>query len=110
MNYPDAEGGSSAPAADVPCTDGHSKSKPPTRAERNPIRAIRRMCLACCGGSARLVEECPASTCALFRFRSGRNPYRTPRSGEPISAILERGTCLADTSEHDPREIDGGEA
>lgn len=45
-------------------------------ATRNPIKAIRRHCLDCSGGSARLVEECPAATCALFAFRLGVNPFR----------------------------------
>jgi hypothetical protein len=54
----------------------------PTPAQRNPIRAIRRHCIACSGGSARLVAECPSAECALFPFRSGRNPFRASAPGK----------------------------
>lgn len=107
MNYPDAAGGSSAPADNRPYTD---KTPGPTRAERNPIKAIRRHCLRCMGGSAVAVAECVSVECALWPFRTGKNPYRTHPSGEPTSAILERGRCLAGTSEHDPEADDGGDA
>lgn len=51
-----------------------------TTAPRNPLRAVRAHCLKCCGGSPRMVAECPSADCALFPFRMGRNPFRAPVS------------------------------
>lgn len=70
----------------------------PTPAQRNPIKAIRRNCLKCAGGSPRLVGECPSADCALFPFRSGRNPFRASapgkrqtRTGENLTPSAEGG-------------------
>ncbi len=50
------------------------------RSQSNPIKAIRRHCLACSGGSTIAVAECPSAVCALWPFRMGKNPYRHPAS------------------------------
>jgi hypothetical protein len=39
-----------------------------------PLRAARRHCLSCCGGSANEVRHCPASSCALWPYRFGKRP------------------------------------
>lgn len=44
--------------------------------QRNPLKAIRRFCVWCMGGSANAVEECTTSTCHLFKYRFGINPDR----------------------------------
>lgn len=49
-------------------------------AERNPLRAIRRMCLACCGNSVAMVADCPSIECPLFVWRLGKNPFRALRT------------------------------
>jgi len=50
------------------------------RKQRNPVKAIREMCIECMGGGAPygLIERCPSKECALYEFRFGRNPYRKP--------------------------------
>jgi hypothetical protein len=40
------------------------------------LKAIRRKCLECSGGSAAEVAGCMVSTCALYPFRMGKNPWR----------------------------------
>jgi len=44
-----------------------------------PLRAIRRNCLECVGGSWRLVETCASKTCNMYPFRFGSNPELAPR-------------------------------
>mgnify|MGYP000026498875 CR=1 FL=1 len=61
----------------------------PTAAQRNPMRAIRRHCLACCGGSAVSVTECPAAACALWAFRMGENPFRAPATEKQKAQALK---------------------
>jgi len=38
---------------------------------RTPLLAIRTFCLACMGGSAPLVMQCPSSTCRFHAYRCG---------------------------------------
>ena len=71
----------------------------PTPSQRNPLKAIRRHCINCSGGSPRAVEECPCSECALFSFRMGVNPFRKGASQKSISSILGQNTPLGDASE-----------
>lgn len=47
-----------------------------------PVKAIRKNCLACSGGSAVEVKECPMNTCPLYPFRFGKSPGRKPMSEE----------------------------
>ena len=46
---------------------------------KNPVKAIRAYCLGCCNGSLNEVNLCPAKNCELYKFRLGKNPYRTKR-------------------------------
>lgn len=46
----------------------------------NPMKAIRLKCLDCSGGSSNEVKECPCTTCALYPFRAGKNPFRQRRT------------------------------
>lgn len=39
-----------------------------------PIQAIRAKCLDCCCGQVNEVKLCPATGCALYPFRLGKNP------------------------------------
>lgn len=40
----------------------------------SPLKAVRRHCLDCCGGSANEVSLCAAKSCPLWPFRFGSNP------------------------------------
>lgn len=44
------------------------------------LKAIRRKCLDCSGGSPAEVAGCLVRDCALFPFRMGKNPWRAPPS------------------------------
>lgn len=59
---------------------------------RNPVKVIRAKCLDCCCGSAKEVEACPIVKCPLWRWRSGKNPFREKRelSEEQKAAARER--------------------
>ncbi len=39
--------------------------------ERRLLKAIRRKCLDCCGGSRKGVEECILMDCPLWEYRMG---------------------------------------
>lgn len=45
----------------------------------NPVKAIRAKCLDCSCDSIEEVKNCPITSCALYPFRFGKNPYRKPR-------------------------------
>jgi len=45
----------------------------------NPLKAIRKNCIECSGGSYLEVELCPCTTCPMYPFRFGKNPYRAKR-------------------------------
>ena len=48
--------------------------------QTNPVKAIREFCLeCCCCGSASAVRDCLSTSCALYAFRFGKNPYRAKR-------------------------------
>ena len=44
------------------------------------LKAIRRKCLDCSGGSKAEVADCLVRQCPLFPFRFGKNPWRPPPS------------------------------
>jgi hypothetical protein len=44
------------------------------------LKAIRRKCLDCSGGSHAEVADCLVRQCPLFPFRFGKNPWRAPAS------------------------------
>ena len=41
-----------------------------------PIKAIRKHCIECCGGSHKEVRECNRVDCHLYPYRMGINPRR----------------------------------
>ena len=54
-----------------------------------PMKAIRKFCLDCMGGSARLVRECPSLGCTFFECRFGK------KGGKKVKPIkLMRKYCL----------------
>lgn len=42
---------------------------------KNPLSAIRARCVQCCVGQLGEIKNCGATTCALWPFRLGENPY-----------------------------------
>ena len=40
-----------------------------------PLKAIRAKCLDCCCGNPYEVTHCPITSCALYIFRDGHNPF-----------------------------------
>ena len=63
------------------------------------LRAIRRKCLDCSGGSAAEVADCLVRNCALYPFRLGTNPWRPPVSEarrrsarEAVARLQKAGT------------------
>jgi len=53
-----------------------------------PLRAIRKNCIDCSGGSKQEVRGCKITDCPLYLYRFGRNPNRkgignsSPNSGK----------------------------
>jgi len=56
----------------------HSKVKKMT-----PLKAIRKKCHDCCGGSYKKIKYCPMQECPLHYYRLGHNPRRTGMGGNP---------------------------
>lgn len=58
----------------------------------SPLQAIKWRCLDCSGWSRNEVRLCPATTCANYPFRFGKNPGRVKRqlSEEQRAAAAER--------------------
>jgi len=46
----------------------------PFRLGRVSVKALRKHCLWCAGGSKEYVRECLTETCPLYIYRYGRNP------------------------------------
>lgn len=64
----------------------------PETSNKNPVKAIRKKCIECSGGSKSEVEKCVIPDCPLYPFRMGRNPFRTVRemSEEQKVAAIQR--------------------
>lgn len=45
-----------------------------------PVKAIRRNCLDCSGGSVSEVRNCEFTYCPLYPYRLGKNPNRKGNS------------------------------
>lgn len=54
--------------------------------------AIRAKCVDCCGGAPSEVRRCAMADCALWPFRMGTDPWRTPMSDDRREAARERLT------------------
>lgn len=48
-----------------------------------PVKAIRKKCVDCSGGSVKEVRECELLHCSLHPFRMGKNPNRRSRKKRP---------------------------
>ena len=87
------------------------RSTKPANYAKNPIRAIRRMCLECMGGSPNEVRDCVSASCPLFPFRLGRNPYRAPPTEKQTEArrqnAINHGWGTASTPENRRNAISG---
>jgi hypothetical protein len=59
------------------------------------LKAIRRKCLDCSGGSHAEVADCLVTNCALFPFRLGKNPWRAPASEAQRQASRRNVATLA---------------
>lgn len=46
----------------------------------SPLKAIRAKCLECSGDQSYEVRKCVVYKCALYPFRFGKSPYRSPRN------------------------------
>lgn len=58
----------------------------PPRPQLTPLKAIRKHCLACMGGSRKEVAACTAApdsthSCTLWVYRMGHNPRRAGIGG-----------------------------
>lgn len=60
------------------------------------LRAVRGKCLDCSGGSHAEVAACLVTTCQLYPFRLGANPWRPERSDaqqEASRRALAKAKC-----------------
>ena len=59
------------------------------------LKAIRRKCLDCSGGSLTEIADCLVQQCPLFPFRLGKNPWRAPVSEAQREASRRNVATLA---------------
>ena len=80
-------------------------------AKLTPLKAIRKQCVSCMGGSPRLVADCPGRDCPLYPYRMGRIPEGADRGllGIIRKYCLECGGsaqevkgCQGDTAPYEP--------
>jgi len=74
------------------------------------LRAIRRKCLDCSGGSHAEVADCKVHQCTLFPFRYGKNPWRPPVSESQRQASRKNVAARQPRENHgvQPSEVGGG--
>lgn len=53
---------------------GHGKDLSRGAVKNSKLKAIRKECLNCMGGSSGFVKDCESFNCALWPFRLGKNP------------------------------------
>ena len=58
----------------------------------SPLKAIRAKCLNCCCDQPGEVKNCTSTSCSLYDFRMGKNPFRKKReyTDEERQAMRER--------------------
>lgn len=61
-------------------------------ARLTPMKAIRTKCLDCCCGQANEVKLCTATQCPLYEYRSGHNPNRQGKGGNPNIGECRKNT------------------
>ena len=49
----------------------------------SPVKAIKKYCLECSGGSPKFRELCNIEDCPLYPYRLGKNPNRKNIGGRP---------------------------
>ncbi len=49
-----------------------------------PIKAIRKKCLDCSGGSSKEVDLCPIKDCNLYPYRYGKRPETAKGQGKKV--------------------------
>ena len=47
---------------------------------KSPLKAIKKNCLECCGDNQNEVKLCTATSCPLYSFRLGKNPFRKKKT------------------------------
>ena len=58
---------------------------------KNPVKAIRELCLECCCGNRAEVKSCLATRCPHYAFRFGKNHYiKRDLTDEQKSAMRDR--------------------
>lgn len=61
----------------------------------SPLKAIRAFCIECNCGQVYEVTRCPCTSCPLYEFRHGKNPYRkrelTEEQRKQLVERLSRG-------------------
>lgn len=62
---------------------------------RQPVlKTIRHKCLDCCAGNKGEVAKCVSTTCPLWPYRKGTNPFRKPRTRAQVHASKRQGAKL----------------
>lgn len=62
---------------------------------RNPMTAIRAKCVYCSNGQLKEVAECRVTSCPLYPFRMGENPFNK----KTRERLMRDGVIAADDSE-----------
>lgn len=70
-----------------------------------PIKAIRKHCLDCMGGSWVQVKRCDNAMCPLLEFRFGKNPARMGRKLSPEHPFLQKKNLLTRGFTKDHRRV-----
>lgn len=71
----------------------------------NPIKAIKAKCMDCCCGSLKEVRICPCTDCALWPFRSGKNPYRKKIELSDEQMEVRRTTMLKNRDKFSVKKV-----
>lgn len=49
-----------------------------------PLKAIRLMCIDCCGGNRKAPKDCTSASCPLYQFRTGKRPKSKKATETPL--------------------------
>jgi len=55
---------------------------------RSPLKAIRKHCIDCSGGSEKEVRECVIPDCPLYPFRFGMGLTAAMKKGKQVEAVV----------------------
>jgi len=55
-----------------------------------PVKAIRKFCIGCQGGSKKQVRECESNECELHSYRMGKNPNRKGKGNSEAILNLKK--------------------